>query len=147
QEDVGRAEAAANGLLEPLSRLLLAPLDRRTHRELTDEAAPPANSRRPRRDEGLYVIAHVDIGGPARAQDEAAPQRSAAHARRSEGNRSFEVWQQLDRTNHFNLVSFWSDRSHFQSFAASDGAREFRKLVGPLIGSPYDERFYRLSGR
>lgn len=145
--DAGTDDAAgkeAARLLEPLTGLLTAPPDRRTHREFGATAAP---ARVPERATAaaasLYVITHLDIAPPERAKGEAALLHLAEQARRSAGNLRFEVWQQADRANHFNIIAAWRGRSEFDAFAAGSAAREFRKEVASLLGSPYDERLYR----
>lgn len=136
-DDAATAQGAQ--LLQPLTGLLTAPLDRRTHREFGDAEPPPATAG----PGALYVIAHLDIAPPDRAKGESALRQLASRARSSPGNLRFEVWQQTDRTNHFNIVAVWSSRGRFNDFAAGPAAREFRDSVASLLGSPYDERFYR----
>ncbi len=79
---------------------------------------------------------------PERAKGEAALQRIIEQARKSTGNLRFDVWQQSDRPNHFNLIAVWTSRAKFNDFAAGPAARDFRKSVASLLGSPYDERLY-----
>jgi quinol monooxygenase YgiN len=67
----------------------------------------------------------------------------AAAARQSDGNLGFEILQQIDRPNHFNLISAWLGESPFHAFTSSAPARVFRQTVAPLLGSPYDERLFR----
>ena len=128
--------------LEELSDVLTAPPDRRSHREFGDSAA--ANVAAPGKRATLYVITHVDIGPPDRPRGEAALRRWAVEARQSPGIRSFRIWQQTDRVNHFNIIAVWNARESFDAFAASPAAREFRQAVGSLLGSLYDERLYKL---
>jgi len=150
--DLATAEAAAQDNLAPLNELLTALPDRRTNREFAaiananaTQTAPPKHS-----DPGtggppaLYVVAHLDLGPPDQARGTAALRGLVAAARRAPGNLRFEAWQQANRPNHFNLVGVWSSRTGFDDFTAGAAAREYRATVGPLIGSPYDERLYRL---
>lgn len=132
------ADRDAAQLSGNLSELLTAPLDRRTHREFGEPARAPAAT-----PAALYVITHLDIAPPERGKGETALQHLAEQARHSAGNLRFEVWQQTDRSNHFNLIAAWRSREDFNNFAASAAAREFRTSVASLLGSPYDERFYR----
>ncbi len=156
-------ERRARPVLQSLDALLIAPLDRRAYRELdtgcreggrsappppSAASAPPvvaaeAGSTGPGAPRPLYVIAHLDIAGPMRPGPADTLARLAGAACRSPGSLGFEVWQQLNRGNHFNLVVAWSRRRDLDAFAASRAAREFRQSVGPWIGSPYDERLYR----
>jgi quinol monooxygenase YgiN len=123
-----------------LAPLLVAPPDHRTHRELGDAAA---SSHDAGASTSLYVISHLDLAPLERSKGEAALLQLAGAARHSAGNLAFNVWQQTDRTNHFNLIAVWTDRAKFNAFTAGAAAREFRKSVASLLGSPYDERLYR----
>jgi quinol monooxygenase YgiN len=127
---------------EGLADDLTAPPDQRLNRELDDDdASATSQTIDPRAN--FYVVTHVDVTTPDRRQVETALYKLAAAARQSDGNLGFEILQQIDRPNHFNLISAWVGESPFHAFAASAGAREFRQTVGPLLGSPYDERFFR----
>jgi quinol monooxygenase YgiN len=148
-EDLGKAEAAATPIQETLRDALIAPPDRRTHKEfgagsaLTTVPAAATGGGAQEPSSGVYVIAHVDIGPPDRAGGEAALRRLAEQAHRSPGNLRFDVWQQTDRANHFNVVSAWSNRAAFDAFETGTAAREFRGTVARLIGSLFDDRIYR----
>ena len=125
----------------PLTDELTAPPDLRMNREFGEVALATGAKADVRAN--VYVVAHLDIGAPDRARVEAALRQLLVAARESEGNLRFDVWQQTDRTNHFNLISGWISESQFRAFAASRAARDFRQTVGPLLGSPYDERLFR----
>lgn len=130
---------------------LTAPPDRRPNREFE----PDSGSTRTKIDTraNIYVIAHLDLAlssqtsanqpGADRARVETALHQLAATARQSDGNLGFDIWQQTERPNHFNLISGWISESQFHAFEATRAAREFREIVGPLLGSPYDERLFR----
>ena len=157
------AEAAAQDTLAPLNELLTALPDRRTNREFAAPAnetqtamsrhgksgARHTNSATATNQPGnerpaLYVVAHLDLAPPDQARGATALQGLIAAARRAPGNLRFAAWQQTNRPNHFNLVAAWSSRTGFDDFTAGAAAREYRATIGPLIGSPYDERLYRL---
>ena len=92
------------------------------------------------------MIAHLDLALPAtpdRARADIAMQQFTVAAGQSDGNLGFVAWQQSERPNHFNLISGWNSESQFHAFAATRAAREFRPIVGPMSGSPYDERLFR----
>jgi len=146
----------AQAILQSLDPLLTAPLDRRAnhlfvppcaaargsrvaHAEARGEAARSLARR-------LYTVAHLDLAGPVQPGPQAALQQLAARACESAGNMWFEVGQQINRGNHFNLVAHWESRRDVEAFAGSAPAREFRARVGPWLGSPYDERLYRTLG-
>ncbi len=142
--ELPKVEAEAQDILAPLNELLTALPDRRTNREFAPAATAatqPGSGSQP-----LYVIAHLDLGPPDQTRGTTALQGVMAAARRAPGNLRFEAWQQSNRPNHFNLVAVWSSRTGFDDFAAGAAAREYRATIGPLIGSPYDERLYTLVG-
>jgi quinol monooxygenase YgiN len=120
---------------------LVAPPDQRLNRELDETATTngaPIDTRA-----SFYVITHVDIAAQDLTQIETALRKLAAAARQSSGNLGFEILRQTSHPNHFNLVSGWVGEAPFRAFAESAGAREFRRAVAPVIGSPYDERLFR----
>jgi quinol monooxygenase YgiN len=130
-----------HSVTETLTDDLTAPPDLRMNREF-GEVAPAIGAKADVR-ANVYVVAHLDIGAPDRARAEAALRQLSSATRQSEGNLVFDIWQQTDHANHFNLISGWISESQFHAFAASRAAREFRQAVGPLLGSPYDERLFR----
>jgi quinol monooxygenase YgiN len=135
----GRQES--HSLTHSVADDLTAPPDQRLNREF-DEADTVAGATVDAR-ANFYVITHVDITSPDRSRVDTALRDLAAAARQSDGNLGFHVLQQTDRPNHFNLISAWLSESPFRIFAASAEARKFRQTVGPLLGSPYDERLFR----
>jgi quinol monooxygenase YgiN len=120
---------------------LVAPPDQRLNREF-DETATTNGARIDAR-ASFYVITHVDIAAQDLTQIETALHKLAAAARQSNGNLGFEILRQTSHPNHFNLVGAWLGESPFRAFAESAEAREFRRTIAPLIGSPYDERLFR----
>lgn len=136
------AEAPGASLPAGLEPLLVAPPDRRTHHDFGERAAPqaipPASAIR-----AIYLIAHVDIGGANQPAAQDALRALELAGRASAGNLRFDIWQQINRANHYNIVAAWKSAADLESFEASDGSRQFRKIVAPLIGSLYDERRYR----
>ncbi len=68
--------------------------------------------------------------------------RARVGGSRDGGNARFEVWQQLDRPNHFTCCRLAGENAH-ERFVQSDAARKFRAAVAPSIGSLYDERRYQ----
>ena len=136
----GRGQGT-RALVESLTDDLTAPPDQRLNRELDEIAAAPS----PRVDSraSFYVVTHVDIAPPDQSRIEIALRKLATAARQSDGNLGFEILQQIDRPNHFNLISAWIGESPFRTFTSSTAAQQFRQTVGPLLGSPYDERLFR----
>lgn len=135
------AKVETHALTDGLTEDLTAPPDRRLNRELDETGTTPGPQVDGRAN--FYVVAHMDITPQDRAGIETSLRNLAATARRSDGNLGFEILQQTDRPNHFNLVSAWLGESSFRAFATGTVARDFRRTVGPFLGSPYDERLFR----
>jgi quinol monooxygenase YgiN len=130
-----------HALRDGLADDLTAPPDRRLNREFDGDDTATGLQVDARAT--FYVVAHVDIATQDRSGVERALLKFAAAARRIDGNLGFEVLQQTDRPNHFNLVSAWLGESPYRTFVASTPAREFRQAIGQFLGSPYDERLFR----
>lgn len=121
---------------------LIAPPDQRSYRVFEKVVATsrgssgdsPAN---------FFVIANVDIARPGLAQVEASLHQLATAARKSGGNLGIEILQQVNRPNHFALITTWIGEAPFHTFTASVGAREFRRTIAPILDSHYDERLFR----
>ncbi len=143
-EALAELERRSRPLRQLLDALLIAPPDRRAYRDSssgcggTAARSDSAGTPRP-----LYVVAHLDIAGPMRPGPADALARLAEAACSGAGHGRLEVWQQVNRGNHFNVIGAWTSARDFDAFAASAAARTFRDTVGPWLGSPYDERLYR----
>jgi len=137
------APAASGETLPPeLARLLVAPPDRRIHHEFGEPAAGQS-MRGGTNQRALYLVAHVDIGGANQPAAQDALRAIQKSGRASAGNLRFDIWQQTNRANHYNVIAAWRRAADLESFEASSAARDFRTVVAPLIGSLYDERRYR----
>jgi len=145
-EELNAAESASKQSLLPLDALLTAPFDRRVNHDFAPAATagPSASSVRTATGPGnVYVITHVDIGGPDRSRADPALAHLAEQARASAGNLAFMIWQQRDRSNHYNIIAIWKSSADHAVFNAQRSAREFRTAVAPMLGAPYDSRIYR----
>ena len=137
-EDLSGVEQKAAPVLDSLGTVLVAPPDRHTNRDFVPAAHAATDSAN-----DIYVIIHIDVGPPDRAKGEAALTRLAGDARASAGNTRFDLWQQLDRSNHFNIVAAWSSRAKYDEFVGGAGGRDFRLTLAPMLASPYDARLFR----
>jgi quinol monooxygenase YgiN len=92
----------------------------------------------------LVVITHVDVPPPRREETEILLRRLAEQSRMDAGAVRYDVYQQnAPRTNHFTVFAVWKDERAFASHELQSHTREFRESLGPMLGAPYDERFYR----
>jgi len=134
------AAEAGKQLAAQVQAEALAPLDRRVNHPLTSALAPiPASS--------FVVVMHVDIGGGAAAagQKIVEAQRDAVLA--APGALGYEVAVQDQHANHFALCEVWKSRAAYEAYTATGPAEDFRRQLAPLIGSPFDDRFYERVGR
>jgi len=119
---------------------LTAPPDQRFNREF-DEVSTSAGRRVDAR-ANLYIITNLEITASNLTQVGTAMQNLAAAARRSSGNLGAEILRQTNQPNHFTLISAWIGEASFHQFTESVETRQFRQIIAPLLGSPYDERLF-----
>ena len=93
----------------------------------------------------LYVVTHVDIGGPALAAEGAKLlQQFATDSVKDPGSVRFELLREPNRINHFTIVEVWQNKSAFEAHLALPHTKSFREKIQPLLGSPFDERLHIL---
>ena len=93
--------------------------------------------------DSIYVATHVDVTGQFKDDAIAMMKKLAAESRKQAGSERFELWQQNNRLNHFTMVEVWKDQGALDAHNASAPAREFRELLGHMMGALYDDRRYR----
>ena len=113
--------------------------DQRPYKPIT--SGPPTASTN---DKAIYVLTHVDIGGQGTKAPELLKGLADA-SRKEDGNLRFDILQHAMRANHFTVVEVWRNRQAQEAHAAAQHTRQFRDAVGPLSGSPLDERVYELA--
>lgn len=92
--------------------------------------------------ETVFVVTHVDIGGPADVST--LLKRLAEDSRAEPGCLRFDILQHTQRANHFTIVEAWRTRAARDRHAAALHTRQYREALQPMIGSPLDERLMRL---
>jgi quinol monooxygenase YgiN len=86
---------------------------------------------------------HLDVFPPGLVPTLAAVKAVAEAARKGDGNLRYDVVQSVKPPlSHMTLFAAWQDRKAFDAYEASSYGRKFRDTVGPLLGSPYDDRLY-----
>lgn len=91
----------------------------------------------------IYVVTHVDVIPAGKDETMAALKAMRADTAYDPGNISYEVLQQIDRSNHFTVVETWTDRKSLDGHAMAAHTRVFREKLMPIAGALYDERFYQ----
>jgi quinol monooxygenase YgiN len=106
-------------------------------------AALPAPAQDP--GQKLYVVTHVDIGGPALAAEGAKLlQQFATDSVKDPGSVRFELLREPNRINHFTIVEVWQNKQAFEAHLTLPHTKSFREKIQPLLGSPFDERLHIL---
>jgi quinol monooxygenase YgiN len=117
-----------------------APYDRRDYHVIAVGPARAAEG-----GDTIYMQVHLDVFPPGLVPTLAAVKELAAAARKGEGNLRYDVVQSVKAPlSHMTLFAAWQNRKAFDSYEMSDYARQFRDKVGPLLGSPFDDRLYTL---
>src|SRR5882672_9127549 len=90
----------------------------------------------------VYVISHVDV---APDPNVAAMLTTLAQASRlEEGNIRFDVLLHTMRSNHFEIVETWQSQKALDNHAAAAHTRKYRDDLQAALGSPLDERIYKV---
>jgi quinol monooxygenase YgiN len=130
---------ASQALRTALAPLLIAPYDERPHFALSVGHATP-----PTAPAAVYVITHVDLVPTKREDGVALVLTLAEKSAGAPGNARFDALVQASRSNHLTLVEGWNDAAAQAAHGAAGPTRSFRTNLGPMSGSPYDERLYSL---
>ena len=134
--DAHRTDAHSKELLSKLQSIRLSDHDQRPYKTLSIGSVPAANERT------IYVISHVDVGGQSDAPN--LLRRLAEASRKDEGNLRFDVLQHSMRANHFTVIETWQSQKALDAHAVAAHTRQYRDTLQPLLGSPLDERIYKV---
>ena len=136
--DAHAASANVKDFRTKIDSMRLSDYDQRPYKALSLGIARNGGGSR-----GTFVITHVDIG----AQGTNTPdilRKLAEASRKEEGNVRFEVLQHAMRANHFTVIEEWQSAKATDSHAAAAHTKEYRSSLGPIAGSPLDERLYKV---
>jgi quinol monooxygenase YgiN len=136
--DANLGAAHTKSVREKLQPHLVSPNDGRTHTGFAVGTAQTA-----RAPGAVYVVTHVDVPPPSRADCEVLLRQLAEASRKDEGNLRFDVYQQSNRPNHFTVVEMWKDENTRDAHVVAAHTKQFREKLGPMLGALYDDRFYK----
>jgi len=137
--DAHAAAAHTKQWRSALDAIRLSDYDQRPYKPLAlGTLSPSANDR------STYVITHVDIGGQGTNASDLL-RRLAETSRKEDGNLRFDVLQHAMRANHFTVVEVWQNQKALDAHAAAAHTRQYREALGPISGSPLDERIYKVA--
>lgn len=136
--DTHAASANARDFRTKIDSMRLSDYDQRPYKTLSLSGAHHDGGSR-----STFVITHVDIGG--QGTNAADLLRKLAEAsRKEEGNLRFDVLQHAMRANHFTVIEEWQAAKAMETHAAAAHTKEYRNSLGPIAGSPLDERLYKI---
>lgn len=130
--------AHSSELRDKLRPIAGAPYDRREYHVITvGPSQPPAGP------DTVYMQLHLDVFPPGIEPTLAAAKAVAEAARKGDGNLRYDVVRSAKPPqSHTTFLAAWRDRKAFDAYESSAYARQFRDTVGPLLGSPFDDRLY-----
>ena len=131
--------AAMSGLAAKLKNIELGPLDVRTHQahSATPPKAPNAND--------IIVISHCDVaGGNTQNLIKAFAPLSEA-SRKENGMVRYEILDEVPaHANHFRVLEEWASLAAFEAHNRAPHTQTYRQTILPWLGTPYDQRIYKL---
>ena len=136
--DANERAAHSAELRAKLASMGGAPCDRRDYRVISVGPAQAAAG-----GDTVYMQLHLDVFPPGIEATLAAARAVAEAARKGDGNLRYDVVRSVKPPlSHTTLLAAWQNRKAFESYENSAYARQFRDAVGPLLGSPFDDRLY-----
>jgi quinol monooxygenase YgiN len=125
-------------LRDKLKPIAAAPYDRRNYSVISIGPAKTAAG-----GDTVYMQLHLDVFPPGIDATLAAAKAVAEAARKGDGNLRYDVVRSVNPPqSHTTLLAAWQNRKAFDAYEDSAYARQFRDAVGPLLGSPFDDRLY-----
>jgi quinol monooxygenase YgiN len=136
--DASEKAAPTAELAGKLKAMNAPPFDRRDYQVISVGPARPTAA-----GDVVYMQLHLDVFPPGIDPTVAAAKVVAEAARKGDGNLRYDVVKSVKPPlSHMTLIAAWQSRKAFDAYEDSAYARQFRNVVGPLLGSPYDDRLY-----
>lgn len=93
----------------------------------------------------FYMMLHLDVLPKRLESIFPAGKQLAEAARQGEGNLRYDVLSGVHPpVNYITVFAAWRSRKAFDEYEMSAYARQFRDMVGKVLGSPYDDRLYKV---
>ena len=136
--DANEKAAHSAELRDKLKSMGGAPYDRRDYHVISVGSAQASAG-----GDTIYMQLHLDVFPPGIEATLAAARTVAEAAQKGEGNLRYDVVRSVKPPlSHTTLFAAWQNRKAFDAYENSAYARQFRDAVGPLLGSPFDDRLY-----
>jgi quinol monooxygenase YgiN len=93
----------------------------------------------------VFVISHIDVGGMNVPRLKTMLDALGPATANDSGLVRYEILDEVPaHPNHFRFFEQWSSEANWAAHHTSAHARQFRDSVTPILGTPYDQRLYRL---
>jgi quinol monooxygenase YgiN len=93
----------------------------------------------------VFVISHIDVGGNNVPRLKGLLDTLGPASANDAGLVRYEILDEVPaHPNHFRFFEQWSSEANWAAHHTSAHARAFRDGVTPILGTPYDQRLYRL---
>jgi quinol monooxygenase YgiN len=89
------------------------------------------------------VVTHVDFKPPFSEEGRELLLRHLGTLRNSPGLSRADLLQQVQRGNHFELLTVWESDEAYEAHHSDEATIAFRQEVFPMLGSPWDDRIHR----
>jgi quinol monooxygenase YgiN len=90
----------------------------------------------------VYVISHVDVAPDPKIAGMLTTLATAS--RLEDGNIRFDVLLHTMRSNHFEVIETWQNQRALENHAAAAHTKKYRDDLQASLGSPLDERVYKV---
>jgi autoinducer 2-degrading protein len=135
--DANDKAAHSSELRDKLKATGAVPLDRRAYHIVAVGPSQPVGP------DAVYLHLHLDVFPAGIEPTLVAAKAVAEAARKGDGNLRYDVVRSVKPPqSHTTFLAAWRDRKAFDAYESSAYARQFRDTVGPLLGSPFDDRLY-----
>jgi quinol monooxygenase YgiN len=92
-----------------------------------------------------FVITHIDVGGMNVPRLKGMLDALGPASVNDAGLVRFEILDEVPaHPNHFRFFEQWSSEANWAAHHTAAHTRKFRDDVTPILGTPYDQRLYRL---
>jgi quinol monooxygenase YgiN len=128
---------ARKQLSDSLEAMRISGWDTRPYKTLTVASGPAEATAK-----SVYVITHVDV-----TPDQTIPvmlTTLAQASRLEDGNIRFDVLLHTMRSNHFEVIETWQSQKALENHAAAAHTKKYRDDLQAALGSPLDERIYKV---
>jgi quinol monooxygenase YgiN len=132
------ASAPTAQFLDGVKPFAIGAYDQRTYRLIYGSSGPAAVP-----PHAVYGVMHVDTIPSPQTNGVMLLERLADASRKENGNLRFEILQHVMRPNHFTVVELWRDQKAADAHAVAPHTKQFRDVLLPILGSPYDDRYFK----